>query len=246
MPYCRYLPFDVNGHMVETQPEPGFSTMPASGFSSIPTQVLKLPEQVLPNVVIKLKCPFCDSTYPSHNDFYIHLCDTHFKENLLAGLPSSPPYQCPVLGCSFVASKCQQNLVYHYGITHKVVFSLLKDHVNKTIFQLPPEQQQQIGQYYQKNQIFLQKSTASLTSTADLVHDSAHDYQQHLLMASHEHQFISVNTTATKSEFEDSYESGRENPNKRKMLSHDFPHEDRMQGKEVFNFIVRSWPGKLF
>ena len=224
--------------MEESQPETGFGTLPASvlpGFSSIPAQVLKLPEQVIPNVVIKLKCPFCDSTYPSHNDFYIHLCDTHFKNNLLAGLPSLPPYQCPVMGCSFVASDCQQNLVYHYGITHKVVFALLKDHVNKTIFQLPPEQQQQIGQYYQKNQIFLQKSTANLTTTttADFVRDTAQDYQQHLLMASHEHQFISVDTKVNKIEFDESYESGRENPNKKKMMSHDFSHEDRIEGEQL-------------
>ena len=198
----------------------------SSGFSSIPAQVLKLPEQVIPNVVIKLKCPFCDSTYPSHNDFYIHLCDTHFKDNLLAGLPALPPFQCPVVGCSFESAESEQNLVYHYGITHQVVFALLKDHVNKTIFQLPPEQQQQIGQYYQKNQIFVQKSAP--TKTADFV--PAQDYQQHLLMASHEHQFISVDTKSGKTDFPESYESGRENPTKKKMLTHDLSQEDRMQG----------------
>ena len=80
----RYLPFDGNRHMDESQPEPVFSTMPASvlpGFSSIPAQVLKLPEQVIPNVVIKLKCPFCDTPFISKGAYRHHLSKMHFVKD---------------------------------------------------------------------------------------------------------------------------------------------------------------------
>ena len=54
-----------------------------------------------------------------------------------------------VIGCSFVATEDRQNLVYHYGIAHKVVFGLLKAHVDKTIFQLPNADQQLLQQHQQ-------------------------------------------------------------------------------------------------
>lgn len=80
-----------NHHTGFTQP----NQLPETGFTQ---QVLaKFPEQLIPKVVIKLKCPFCDSTYPSHNDFYVHLCDTHFKEKLLQDISLIPPYHCPGL-----------------------------------------------------------------------------------------------------------------------------------------------------
>ena len=76
---------------------PQQNQLPETGFTQ---QVLsKFPEQMIPKVVIKLKCPFCDSTYPSHNDFYVHLCDTHFKEKLLQDIPLIPPYHCPGTKC---------------------------------------------------------------------------------------------------------------------------------------------------
>jgi len=84
-----------NHHTGFTQP----NQLPETGFTQ---QVLaKFPEQLIPKVVIKLKCPFCDSTYPSHNDFYVHLCDTHFKEKLLQDISLIPPYHCPGLSKMF-------------------------------------------------------------------------------------------------------------------------------------------------
>ena len=62
-----------------------------------------------PKVVIKLKCPFCDSTYPSHNDFYVHLCDTHFKEKLTQDLPPVSPFHCP-------GSKAPALASHHLGL----------------------------------------------------------------------------------------------------------------------------------
>jgi hypothetical protein len=74
-----------------------------------------------------------------------------------------------VLGCSYETDESQQHLVYHYGISHKIVFALLKDHVNKTIFQIPSDHSgHQIGAIkYHKDQFFLQKNVTLTTSNQD-------------------------------------------------------------------------------
>jgi hypothetical protein len=91
-----------------------------------------------------------------------------------------------VLGCSYETEESQQHLVYHYGISHKIVFALLKDHVNKTIFQIPSDHSgHQIGSIkYHKDQFFLQKNV-TLTSSQD-------EYLQESIVASnYDHPLVS-------------------------------------------------------
>jgi hypothetical protein len=44
-------------------------------------------------------------------------------------VPLHPPYQCPVGGCAYIARDSRQSLIRHYGMTHKVIVELLKQHV---------------------------------------------------------------------------------------------------------------------
>ena len=62
--------------------------------------------------------------------FHQHLCDKHFKDNLSARLPTAAPLACPVPGCPYIAKDSRQSLIRHYGMTHKIVVDLLKEHVN--------------------------------------------------------------------------------------------------------------------
>jgi hypothetical protein len=49
-----------------------------------------------------------------------------------------------------VENEDRQNLVYHYGISHKLVFGLLKAHVDKTLFHLPKLEPQQVHRQQQQ------------------------------------------------------------------------------------------------
>ena len=43
-------------------------------------------------------------------------------------VPANPPFLCPVAGCGYIARDSRQSLVRHFGMTHKVVVELLKQH----------------------------------------------------------------------------------------------------------------------
>ena len=81
------------------------------------------------NQSLKVKCPFCDVMFAAKYSFHQHLCDKHFKDNLSARLPTAAPLACPAQGCNYIAKDSRQSLIRHYGMTHKIVVDLLKEHV---------------------------------------------------------------------------------------------------------------------
>ena len=84
--------------------------------------------QTISNTALKVKCPFCELMFAARYAFYQHLCDRHFKDAIAQQVPMNAPFQCPVTGCGYVAKDSRQSLVRHYGMTHKVVVDLLKQH----------------------------------------------------------------------------------------------------------------------
>jgi len=78
---------------------------------------------------VSVKCPYddCDMEFSARYSFWQHMCDKHQKEELLRQIPHTPtqPYQCPAPGCSYNTKDSRQALVRHYGMTHKVVQTLL-------------------------------------------------------------------------------------------------------------------------
>jgi hypothetical protein len=78
---------------------------------------------------ISVKCPYddCDMEFSARYAFWQHMCDKHLKEELLRQIPHTPaqPYQCPAPGCAYNTKDSRQALVRHYGMTHKVVQTLL-------------------------------------------------------------------------------------------------------------------------
>ena len=78
---------------------------------------------------ISVKCPYddCDMEFSARYAFWQHMCDKHLKEELLRQIPHTPaqPYQCPADGCAYNTKDSRQALVRHYGMTHKVVQTLL-------------------------------------------------------------------------------------------------------------------------
>ena len=73
------------------------------------------------------------------------MCDKHLKEDLLRMINHNPstPYQCPVPGCNYTTKDSRQALVRHYGMTHKVVQTILAqkfpDFMATDKFQAPPK-----------------------------------------------------------------------------------------------------------
>ena len=121
------------------------------------------------NQALKVKCPFCEIMFAARYAFFQHLCDKHFKETLAQQVPLHPPYQCPVAGCAYIARDSRQSLIRHYGMTHKVIVELLKQHVPnyEAIDPFPSDdhnqqqavlhqQAQQVGVVQQHHQVYYQ------------------------------------------------------------------------------------------
>ena len=78
---------------------------------------------------ISVKCPIdeCELEFSARYAFWQHMCDKHLKEDLLRMINHNPstPYQCPIPGCNYTTKDSRQALVRHYGMTHKVVQTIL-------------------------------------------------------------------------------------------------------------------------
>ena len=78
---------------------------------------------------ISVKCPIgeCELEFSARYAFWQHMCDKHLKEDLLRMINHNPstPYQCPIPGCQYTTKDSRQALVRHYGMTHKVVQTIL-------------------------------------------------------------------------------------------------------------------------
>ena len=130
---------------------------------------------------IKVKCPFCDVMFVARYMFHQHLCDLHFKDQLAAQLPPHPagsPNKCPINGCPYVARDNHLSLVRHYGMTHKFVLELLKQHApeyadenydpfNNQQYNLHHHQPPQVFQQPQYQQYNNETSSNSLPSISE-------------------------------------------------------------------------------
>ena len=88
------------------------------------------PQQMVPtSPQISVKCPIdeCELEFSARYAFWQHMCDKHLKEDLLRMINHNPstPYQCPIPGCNYTTKDSRQALVRHYGMTHKVVQTIL-------------------------------------------------------------------------------------------------------------------------
>ncbi len=108
-----------------------FKTTPKTLFTfSYPLEPLTLniePHNTpqVPKVVLKLICPLCNQLFGSHLDFYQHLCDLHFKDELQKEvLKAAPTFQvnsrfmldtCSIKSIIFPLVPCQWLRVQFYG-----------------------------------------------------------------------------------------------------------------------------------
>ena len=69
-----------------------------------------------------IQCKKCSNISKTKSDFYRHLSERHFKNELLRELPEVQPYKCPVHGCTYQSKDNTLGpLIKHYGIVHKTV-----------------------------------------------------------------------------------------------------------------------------
>ena len=119
-----------------------YDTAPAAVEQPLPVQ-----QQAAASAQISVKCPFddCDMEFSARYAFWQHMCDKHLKEELLRLIAHSPstPYQCPAPGCNYVTKDSRQALVRHYGMTHKIVQTILgqkfPEFQNTDKFATPPK-----------------------------------------------------------------------------------------------------------
>ena len=96
---------------------------------------------------VSVKCPFetCEMEFAARYAFWQHMCDKHLKEDLLREIQhaTSSPYTCPAPGCNYSTKDSRQALVRHYGMTHKIVQSILSqkhpEFMSTDKFALPPK-----------------------------------------------------------------------------------------------------------
>lgn len=105
------------------------------------------PRQQSPPATVSVKCPFddCEMEFSARYAFWQHMCDKHLKDDLLRLIAHAPstPYQCPSPGCTYSTKDSRQALVRHYGMTHKVVQTILgqkfPEFASTDKFALPPK-----------------------------------------------------------------------------------------------------------
>ena len=141
----------VGKYVPETQFSPARQTAATPFGFDAAQHVEPQPPQSSPSVQISVKCPFeeCEMEFIARYAFWQHMCDKHLKEDLLREIAHAPssPYQCPAAGCNYVTKDSRQALVRHYGMTHKIVQTLLgqkfPEFMSSDKFALPPKPSRQ-------------------------------------------------------------------------------------------------------
>ncbi|CAB4068537.1 KDM3 [Lepeophtheirus salmonis] len=78
------------------------------------------PPEAGTNGPYSVMCNFCSSLSKTKSDFYCHLAEKHFKNELMRELPTNPPYLCTL--CNYESKDRTLNpLIRHYGVAHKMV-----------------------------------------------------------------------------------------------------------------------------
>ena len=142
-----------------------------------------------------IQCLYCKHVTIDRKSFYEHLCEIHFKEELLKECLSQShltPFKCPIQGCKWEQLEFQIDyslrLVKHYGIDHKSVKKYFPAKVGRFVdvsllLQQMKQQTQQKEQTEQQklDEFRKDKSNFFCLICRKMKTHSIHDFCKHLI-----------------------------------------------------------------
>jgi hypothetical protein len=104
-----------------TSPTTTGNSTPSSNasHSCMSTTFIEAPPGVIKGPFL-IQCSLCKNLSTDETNFYDHLTEVHFQNELLKELPQIPPFKCPVDRCAWdCIGKPLSSLLRHYGADHK-------------------------------------------------------------------------------------------------------------------------------